>query len=573
MGLSSLPIKSCTSKISNNEKAINSICLSIFDILKGRIKDNPENAALFLERLISKGIVTQIETSRTGVPIFEVLYMLNLQQNIPEFIIKKYENNKIRDISTAEKIIDTGLNNIFLRLDEYLNIENIRKLLLKNENNILGWMEKTSLNDIGIELEVLLTSVIENLLSQSIISKAAVNYLADYVLNTGKTIKEILGDNTGIILDKAANLIIGIIQTKASNNRETIKTYIIENIGDNSLLGILGGILAKTALKSDIDCIVDVLIDEELTKFLKTKSQMICSILGPMLYRKPADFGFTADAINKTKIIQMIDTVLNTDEIKNNLKTVINIIAKELSGIPIKSIISLFGVNNLGTLITKLEPVILSVLDYFKTALTASENQIGIIKQIKEVLFVLLNEITISNILKNIDCKPEINNIIEIALNDTEVKNQLCAVIEESVKVTAKETGIYDKKIFINDISQFLSNNITENDLRTLELGMFNVFKCVFPKLDSAVTAAAKHDTLKSFLIPSIFDSFKRHFVSFINVLNVEKTIQTEVNSLPPEKIEAMFYKICGLYFRKITLYGWIGLFGGLLSYALSLIL
>jgi hypothetical protein len=42
---------------------------------------------------------------------------------------------------------------------------------------------------------------------------------------------------------------------------------------------------------------------------------------------------------------------------------------------------------------------------------------------------------------------------------------------------------------------------------------------------------------------------------------------------MAPAEIESVFYSFAGTYFKKIILYGWIGLFAGLLSYALGRLL
>lgn len=77
---------------------------------------------------------------------------------------------------------------------------------------------------------------------------------------------------------------------------------------------------------------------------------------------------------------------------------------------------------------------------------------------------------------------------------------------------------------------------------------------------------------VKNYLFPSIIDSAPLHFPRVLNAIDVRAVVEREINAMEPSEIENMFYDFAGMYFRKITLYGWIGGAGGLAGYTLSII-
>jgi uncharacterized membrane protein YheB (UPF0754 family) len=96
------------------------------------------------------------------------------------------------------------------------------------------------------------------------------------------------------------------------------------------------------------------------------------------------------------------------------------------------------------------------------------------------------------------------------------------------------------------------------------------VIKHILQNLNVSLTKEMKSAICKEYFFTAVLESCENNLGDFINAIDVETVVRREINNMHPRQIEKMFYKFAGPYFSKLIAYGWIGLFGGLISYAIS---
>jgi len=192
------------------------------------------------------------------------------------------------------------------------------------------------------------------------------------------------------------------------------------------------------------------------------------------------------------------------------------------------------------------------------------------------VKFVLLNEIVnikLKDLAANIELKKELSNIVNLLKTDDKVIAELAVIIDDVLVTIEKNPQFYDDTLLRKDIAGFFMEMESTEGWKVLEPFAVDTLNECFKRLNACLKSETKNALINEYIINAAINSLVKLFAEIIRIINVEAVVVREVNNMDPANIEKLFYKFAGTYFNKITIYGWIGVFGGLISYVISFIL
>jgi hypothetical protein len=151
---------------------------------------------------------------------------------------------------------------------------------------------------------------------------------------------------------------------------------------------------------------------------------------------------------------------------------------------------------------------------------------------------------------------------------------------EETTKISVKGLlkkilsgkDFYDHQLFRRDISFFLGNCVNETEAVhcAVKKNLAGTLHGLFGNAGRLLSAETKDAICGAYLLPAMLNACENQFPNLMDSLSLYSVVEREINGMSPREIEGVFYGFAGPYFKKIILYGWIGLFAGLLSYALG---
>ncbi|MDR2842670.1 MAG: hypothetical protein LBV52_05660, partial [Spirochaetaceae bacterium] len=209
-----------------------------------------------------------------------------------------------------------------------------------------------------------------------------------------------------------------------------------------------------------------------------------------------------------------------------------------------------------------------------------------------------LNDLT--NMLVEKNYKADIDSIIDIIIDDELLpyllrkKDFALNLISKMLECTVLDIGfkgnIFNKTALQKNIECLLASDPHKNIMLNfinqkinaifamplddlLKKAGFGSVENFSSKLQEIPDTKTIDTVLQEFIVEPAFKLCKTKFKTLPDDIDVRKLVEQEVNAMSPQKIEKVFYKFAGVYFKKITFYGWIGLFGGIAGYFLAYIL
>jgi uncharacterized membrane protein YheB (UPF0754 family) len=155
-------------------------------------------------------------------------------------------------------------------------------------------------------------------------------------------------------------------------------------------------------------------------------------------------------------------------------------------------------------------------------------------------------------------------------MEDGKNNEEIINIIKDILYIIKNNNKFYDCNILNNDIKQFIkhSNNIFE-ELRNI--GEKNVNK-ILSYINNLLTKNTKNEICK-YLIDAVVNAIEKEYSNMINNIDISNIVEREINNMHPKQIEELFYSFAKNYFKKLTIYGWIGAFGGIINYFIEIII
>ncbi|MDR0525053.1 MAG: DUF445 family protein [Spirochaetaceae bacterium] len=448
------------------------------------------------------------------------------------FLAKEIEGKNLGDLRSS-----ATFTALFTSFAVKLTPENVKGFLAKKNDWFITYISSHTFEDLAgsdaVNKGVL--SIFEKMLQN--IPRSFATYLKSKVFNPETKLKELFGGKlAGFIADHipyAVDLLTAAIKPQ--------KGALAKQIADS--LPWYGG-----AVKPHIAPIVDILIDEELPKFLKQKKTALLSIADYLLELRLADIGFKAESVKSEVIEQILTDVLKAPYVQKSALRFAQTVAEQYTKIPLKSALAFLGITSIQDLITTIEPLLDSAVLYIGSQIR------------REDASALFEEIPLSKLFEGIDLEKEIQGITASLFHAPAFSDLLLYILSD-IAQNYDETHLRKALADIADAA---------GGPESLYRAFIPLLETFFQNLNQTIAPETKQAICEEYLIPAALDAGEGRFKNILHSIDIQNVVEREVNAMHPAKVEKLFYKFAGTYFRRIILYGWIGLFGGLLSYSIG---
>jgi hypothetical protein len=322
----------------------------------------------------------------------------------------------------------------------------------------------------------------------------------------------------------------------------------------------------------DVPPIVALLIDVELPKFLKRKQENILGIANSLLEYPLAELNFGNKVLNAAALEQLVADVLNAPRAQESISSFVQAFAESYAKAPLKDALAVLNINSIHDLTSLAEPLLTPALSYIKFRLLQDDVSAHLAASIKQLAVKISDGISVSGLLAQIDLEREMQKLFELLFHDKNFASEISDTLLNVLSDTAKNSDVYNDALLRKDIARFIAE-IREDEWEVFARACMPAMKTFFQRLNKTLAPETKRALCNEYLIPATLDAAENHFSDLINSIDVQKVVEREVNAMHPKSIEKLFYKFAGKYFAKIIMYGWIGVFGGLLSYIIGSLL
>jgi uncharacterized membrane protein YheB (UPF0754 family) len=550
-------------KISHNEYEIFDTLLREDDILDKLANKSFEAVVSLIEKngdLITQKLfefITSKELKEYQTPIKEKLieeiksidYGEKIQKIADEFIQKNENLLEYKDYVFA--VVDNFVDNIISKLLEFLNLENITKLILNYEKEYNEFTQK-SLN------EVVSKNAQKNIsiqISNKIISLASDDKLIDSLianaLPKNEKLNEIFGGRLVGLLDRNVDYMIDSISEKISLYKNSI------------ISSIELPFLAKFVVSDrDIEEIVDKLIDKEFPIFIESKKSEVKNVLEDILEYRVGDIGFE---VSKDNVKDMFTSVTNSNFFNVSVKSVSDSFVSSIMTLKLQEVLEILNIRNLRQLIELFNPILSNFIMLSKTRISQTQNQLKEVskKDLKKILEDILREYSLKDIFKDVSFKSDITYISNEILNNTKFQKLLNDILDESLENLLNH-NIYNQDLLQRDILNFIKTSLKENKEKLRDI-FESYFRELFLELNDIVDIKTK-DELVAKIIDALIKSIENNLNIVIKSINLQNIIEREINNMSAKEIEDLFNSFAGEYFKKLKLYGLGGAIFGIPS-------
>ncbi|MDR0656659.1 MAG: DUF445 family protein [Treponema sp.] len=340
------------------------------------------------------------------------------------------------------------------------------------------------------------------------------------------------------------------------------------NIG-RAIIEEMPGMLRMVA-EDQVQPVVDIIIDEELPQFLKGKREALLAIGDEILENSFSETGFSADSLNYEVLEKIAAALLEASSVYRTFRELVFGIAAMYTETPMAVFLKMFNIVTVQDLMNRAESVLEFMLPELKSCLISAGAADSIGAFAVKVLAGIAGELPAELLLENINTEKELENIVSLMRKDPEIKAEVSVLVQTLLANITGEKDWYNAPLLRRDCGVFI-RGLTGEDFADAE-ALIPVFMGIFGKLNSVLVPETRA-SVASCLMTAILDALEIRFGNIIRSVNIRDLTEREVNNMHPREIEILFRKFADPYFRKITLYGWIGSFGGILSYLITRLL
>jgi uncharacterized membrane protein YheB (UPF0754 family) len=321
--------------------------------------------------------------------------------------------------------------------------------------------------------------------------------------------------------------------------------------------------------KGHVEPIVNALLDRELPAFLRRKQKQIeAVIIETLRENRLSDLGFDHKSLDIATIERTVAAILDSPRVQQGVSRFAGIIIKQLAGLPIRTLLDFINIRSIKDLMRVVEPLLSTTVDTVRNNLTKDEAIDVIVRAVKHIILSVLDTVTVTELVKNIDLNKEMQVLFTKLMTDDAVVQSVSDMVEEMLRSIERNLSFYNDAVLQQDIGRFIGLLGGEQEWERLRAAAAPEIKELLSQLNAALSVETKNAVCNDYLLTAILNAAETHFPLLIRSVDVQAVVEREINVMPPAGIEKMFYKFAGSYFGKITFYGWIGIFGGFLSYA-----
>jgi uncharacterized membrane protein YheB (UPF0754 family) len=131
---------------------------------------------------------------------------------------------------------------------------------------------------------------------------------------------------------------------------------------------------------------------------------------------------------------------------------------------------------------------------------------------------------------------------------------------------------MFDAALLSRAVASFLAARLGDRDWDALSVPCGVMLTGFWRNLNASICLETK-DALCGYILNALLAALAYNFDPLMRTIDVQVVVEREINAMHPKGIETLFYKFAGTYFKKLTWYGWIGVFGGIISYVVSFLL
>jgi uncharacterized membrane protein YheB (UPF0754 family) len=465
-----------------------------------------------------------------------------------------------------ERLMDMQLKGIFeviaQNLSRDLTLDKVKKLIAEHDEQFVSYIANHSIadaagNEVIDDLIGKITAHIGPMLHSGI--APIVKRLEKEEFNPNKKLDTVFNGALPRVLKKNIGFIIDMVSKEVGTMRGTLTDEI-------------KGAMPFYAIpwKGHVGPIVNTLLDEELPAFLKRKQSQLESIIETLLENRLSDLGFDNKSLDIATIERAVAAVLDSPHVQQGVSRFAGIIIKQLAGLPIQTLLAFINIRSIKDVILVVEPLLSTAVDTARNTVTKDEVIDVIVKAVKNILLSILDTVTIAELVENIDLNKEMRGLFtKLMANDTVVQS-VSEMIEEMLRLIEQDPSFYDDAVLRQDLARFIGRLGGEEEWERVRNAAAQAVKELLSQLNAALNVETKNAICNDYLLTAILNASVYNFPSLIRSIDVQEVVEREINTMHPAGIEKMFYKFAGSYFGKITFYGWIGIFGGFLSYAVG---
>ncbi|MDR0568889.1 MAG: DUF445 family protein [Spirochaetaceae bacterium] len=536
------------------DKKIDGIAVFVFSALRDYAIQNSDSIAESIEKYAQDYILTE----KDFFPRIRDYIMRKLRETDPApylyaFIAEAVKGKNLGDCFekppvTAETLLKA------------LTPERIKTVLMGQNARFTAYIETRSFEDFaGIhETDELILRASEK--AAAVLRNNAgviAAYIKDKAFNPDTKLKNMFGGKIAGLLDYTIDLAIKAVGSQ--------KSVLTKHIADALPW------YAITA-KPHIAPIVAKLVDEELPAFLKRKKTEILSIVESSLEYRLSDMGFSGDALRREVIEQTLRDILDAPNVRRSIARFAQSVLKQYAKLPLAHTLDLLHIKSVQDLVNAAEPLLNSAVSYISSRLQQDDASAFIDERLKIFIKKTAEAIPLSELFAEIDLEKEMRTITASLRRNTQTMDAVSALLLDILKKAAENGDCYNRDSARKDAARFIADSVKQRETQLQQM-CAPLLQTLLRNLHTIIPAETKQAVCEKYLIPAALDAGEKRFKEIIDAIDVRQVVEREVNAMPPAQIEKLFYKFAGVYFTKITIYGWIGLFGGLLSYLIALLL
>ncbi|MDR2304615.1 MAG: DUF445 domain-containing protein [Treponema sp.] len=541
--------------------------LSIFRFLQGYIREHETDIAAYVEAMAAGiGISENREEycKKAGNFIAEKLAEADLAPALYGIFIRAIKGKTAAHyIEAAAPVLEEFFRDRFTDLIEEQNTGTLKDLVERFNDKFMDYTAGRSFIDMagretvgGFQDD--LSRFLVTLLQKN--SASLIRQFLERECAPDRRLKECFNGILPRLLRENIDRIIDLIVKAIKRRRFDIGRAIIEE---------MPGMLRVVA-EDQVQSVVDIVIDEELPQFLQGKREALLSIGDELLENSFSETGFGADSLNYEVLKKIAAALLEAPSVCRAFRELVFGIAAMYTETPMAVFLKMFNIVTVQDLMNRVEPVFEFMMPELKSCLISAGVPDSIGAFAVKVLAGIAGELPAETLFENINAEKEFENIVSLMRKDPEIKAEVSVLVQTlSANITA-EKDWYNAPLLQRDCSVFI-RGLTGEDFAAAE-ALIPVFMRIFGKLNSALVPETR-TSIASCLMTAILDALEIRFGNIIRSINIKDLTEREVNNMHPKEVEILFRKFADPYFRKITFYGWIGSFGGILSYFITWLL
>ncbi|MDR0410284.1 MAG: DUF445 family protein, partial [Spirochaetaceae bacterium] len=546
-------------------------CAAFTDSVLNFLRDYITKSSAELTEHIDKYIMKRLEADgaeNLAEQIRDILLQKLAGGDLAEHIGRKLQENV--EGKTINEIPYISESLVFLYrccLRDALDTEKIAAFAKRQEAAFSNYIKNNTLNDLSEKENIdnffaRLTEKIPEAAKKA--ASAAADILSKKRIYRNQSIEDCFGGITTALISRARR--VKLVYKLIAGQKNAIVDSVMNNAGGNSFFGQIVKQAANALMRKDVEAVAGIVIDEKLFPFLNKHGDDIFDMINSAL---EVPFGFDSEIFNKDKIETELCRLSSGGLFLSSAKNFLSVFLERAASEKLEKTLSFVNAGTLSGLLERLNTTLAPLMPEISAWAAGSEAETALKKPVSVVLSAFKNTPSAS-LLRGIDAGTEIKKISIQFFGSEAVLSSAKQIIGGAARKILSDKDFYNHTLFREDLSNFMINCVEKEKYAGFHEALERYLSELFSKANTLTAPAVKDALFGDYFLPALLRAGENHFPGLANSLSLYDAVEREIKMMPPKEIEEMFYSFAGSYFKKIIFYGWIGLFGGLLSYALS---